>query len=236
MIDYKTIGGDRYGAQMGRRSDLDEDTVSKCKLHRVRLDSGGYDPGGAYWGFPDNLYYVEATDGDDKGKILYIRAASREAAKAQLPNASFFRSPADKPKFAVPEGHPHPTDHRVLRHVEFDGYRLMLWDTYNRDPGKFGRSRLGYVLWHRDGSVLFAAKDYSPGCMSCIDSDDSVRGLIGFLTLKPGDTDDDYFKDYTPEQLAWAKSEGECLSMWAEEDSRLGPGDRPLRFRKVRSR
>lgn len=25
-------------------------------LYRVRLDSGGYDKGGAYWGVPDNLY------------------------------------------------------------------------------------------------------------------------------------------------------------------------------------
>jgi hypothetical protein len=235
MIDYKTSGCDKYGAQMGRRSDLRLDTVSKCKLHRVRLDSGGYDQGGAYWGITGNaLYYVEATDGDDEGKILYVRGASRDDAKDQFPNATFFRCPGDKPKFAVPEGHPHPTDHRVLRHVEFDGYRLMLWDTFDRDDG--GRHALGYVMWDRDGNVLFDGKDYSVGCFTCIDSDEAVRGLIGFLTLRPGDTDDEYFEKYTRRQMEWAKAEAGYVSMWAEDDSRLEPGDKPLRFRKVRAR
>lgn len=96
MIDYKTSGCTKYGAQMGRRSDLRLDTVSKCKLHRVRLDSGGYDQGGAYWGITGGaLYYVEATDGEDEGKILYVRGASRDDAKAQFPTARWFRLQAD---------------------------------------------------------------------------------------------------------------------------------------------
>jgi len=47
----------RYGAQMGRSD------VGECPLPfegrvydcHVPLDSGAYDKGGAYWGFPNNL-------------------------------------------------------------------------------------------------------------------------------------------------------------------------------------
>jgi len=30
-----------------------------------------------------------------------------------------------------------------------------------------------------------------------------ITQLLGFLSLQPGDTDDEYFADYTPAQLAW---------------------------------
>ena len=50
--------------------------------------------------------------------------------------------------------------------------------------------------------------------MHSIDSDQAVAALMGFLTLKPGDTDREYFDAYTPEQLAWAQSyEPELLEM-----------------------
>jgi hypothetical protein len=34
--------------------------------------------------------------------------------------------------------------------------------------------------------------------------------------MRPGDTDRDYFADYTPEQLAWAEQHGEALSIERE--------------------
>lgn len=61
-------------------------------LRRVRLDSGGYDSGGAYWGHGAPLWHAEAEDGS--GESFY-RAASRSAAKAAVaedfPGARFFR-------------------------------------------------------------------------------------------------------------------------------------------------
>jgi hypothetical protein len=65
--------------------------------------------------------------------------------------------------------------------------------------------------------VIFEGEDFSCSPMIAIDSDDSLRSLLGFLTLKPGDTDRDYFDDYTPEQLAFAENEAESLSIWALE-------------------
>lgn len=84
--DYQTRGCDRYGASMGRRSDLDRDAPGLLTIRKVPLDQDGYDPGGAYWGTPDNLYMVEGLDG-----ISYLRAANFEAAKREFPNARWAR-------------------------------------------------------------------------------------------------------------------------------------------------
>ncbi len=50
------------------------------KLQRVRLDSGGYDRGGAYWGAGEPLWVAF----DDEGGVKYLRAPSRKAAQQKL--------------------------------------------------------------------------------------------------------------------------------------------------------
>lgn len=64
-------------------------------LSKVRLDSGGYDASGAYWGSRMrgySLWRYETRNGDDSG---YRDARNRDQAKAQIrllyPNATFFR-------------------------------------------------------------------------------------------------------------------------------------------------
>jgi hypothetical protein len=62
-------------------------------LRRVRLDAGGYDEGGAYWGRGGPLYHAceYRTDGLD----YFFRARDRQHAKevvlARYPNARFYR-------------------------------------------------------------------------------------------------------------------------------------------------
>lgn len=76
----------KYGAPMGRRefhTDWDELEPRSIHLFAVRLDSGGYDCGGAYWGLRrrgERLYC--ATDGADYRK--FIDAESRAAAAVKL--------------------------------------------------------------------------------------------------------------------------------------------------------
>lgn len=53
-----------YGASMGRPGRAIPLENELCKLHRVPLDSGGYDPGGAYWGTPSDLWRLQCADGD----------------------------------------------------------------------------------------------------------------------------------------------------------------------------
>ncbi len=90
----------RYGAPMGRAATSDRDLRQiapepvKLTLQRVRLDSGGYDAGGAYWGSGEPLYRASDDMGLDEIE-LFFRAPDRETAKrlvlAKLPNARFYR-------------------------------------------------------------------------------------------------------------------------------------------------
>ena len=89
--DRGWCGDPKRGAAMGRDSDGTPD-ASKLHLRRVRINSGGYDSGGAYWGIGAPLF--EAWD--DEGNFRYFtRAADRVAAKSKLhaehASARFFR-------------------------------------------------------------------------------------------------------------------------------------------------
>lgn len=113
--------GDRArGASLGRASCLqvDPDSAPKIHLAEIRLDSGGYDPGGAYWGFggwlweawtDDGAFYMTGRvySGTDERKEACerlraqgnewpgSRAIDRETAKQEIreviPNARFYR-------------------------------------------------------------------------------------------------------------------------------------------------
>ncbi len=103
----------------------------------------------------------------------------------------------------------------AIRHVRFDGYTLKMWDTNKRDDR--GQTRIRYEMRKPDGALLFEGADFSCSPMHADDSDESVRALLGFLTLRPGDTDDEYFENYTDEQRAFCDSDAEELSMWSME-------------------
>jgi hypothetical protein len=80
----------KYGAPLGA-SNIQGDNSEKLHLQCVRLDSGGYDPGGTYWGRGQSLYCAFGDDGTES----YYRAWSRDEAKEKVlserPNARFFR-------------------------------------------------------------------------------------------------------------------------------------------------
>lgn len=83
MLDYQTTGCSIYGASMGRKSDLPNDYEGKVTLRAVPLDQGGYDPGGAYWGTPSNLYLLS----DAKGRTHYLRADDFDSARRKVARA-----------------------------------------------------------------------------------------------------------------------------------------------------
>lgn len=86
----KTKGYSIYGASMGRRptSPTLAENRTKCRLFQVRLDRGGYDPGGAYWGTGQTLYCLTDNDGEAIG---YIRADDRDHAKLKLSREHEFK-------------------------------------------------------------------------------------------------------------------------------------------------
>ena len=90
--------GDRTrGAGLGRPTQGgDAQSPWRFSLQRVRLDHGGYDDGGAYWGAGAPLYRYAPTEArNGECPEGFLRAAVRAAAKAQIlaryPAARFYR-------------------------------------------------------------------------------------------------------------------------------------------------
>ena len=80
----------RYGASMGRsESYFSIIPAGRLRIYRVPIDSGGYDPGGAYWGHGAPLYCIES---EGIGHIFqtetsfahYYRAADRADAYCKM--------------------------------------------------------------------------------------------------------------------------------------------------------
>lgn len=83
----------RYGAPMGRYTGPDFLDVDAGKIHlrRIRINSGGYDAGGAYWGLGAPLWYAEDQDGNSRFFRARDRAAAKELILSNFPGATFFR-------------------------------------------------------------------------------------------------------------------------------------------------
>lgn len=79
-------------------------------------------------------------------------------------------------------------------------------------PRRDGKEAVAYILSHR-GKIIFKGDDFGCSSLHAVDSDDTVKALMGFLTLRPGDTDSEYFDDYTTEQLEYCSRWAESLSM-----------------------
>ena len=103
-----------------------------------------------------------------------------------------------------------------------DRLRLVRFRPYNQGPtfsleltDLLLGDRIGYTLrQHEHGktAVIFSGKDFRPSPLHAWDADATVAGLMTFLTLRPGDTDADYFATYTPAQLAFRDEHAEALS------------------------
>lgn len=103
----------------------------------------------------------------------------------------------------------------LLRHIRIGGvFELKMWATARIDNR--GQTIIAYDF-RRTGSEepIFAAEDFAGSPMHGDDSNEVVEALLGFLTLRPGDTDQDYFEEYTKEQMDFALSQM-CETMQLE--------------------
>lgn len=110
-----------------------------------------------------------------------------------------------------------------MRTVRFQPYRKGMGPTFTLqmfDCGpnwnQPGRQNVGYKLTMRENdrtTTLFEGSDFSPSPFDSIDGDDTVKALMGFLTLRPGDTDAEYFENYTNTQLDFCNQHAEALAM-----------------------
>ena len=104
----------------------------------------------------------------------------------------------------------------LLRDVAVGDYRLRTWDTQKSDH--LGKWIVGYEFVGPAGVVLFKGQDFSCSPLHAIDSEECLRGILSFLTLRRGDTDADYFDTYTAEQLAFAEGDAAELALFADRE------------------
>lgn len=119
------------GAPMGRAADnyLETEQPRFVRLFRVRLDRGGYDDGGAYWGHGGQLWCAI----DDDGNRQFVRAGSRARAALELevPNTALKRGLGE----------------------QWYSYALAVLD--GRAPMPSGKSRGDVVDWlQRSGAAM----------------------------------------------------------------------------------
>jgi hypothetical protein len=93
-------------------------------------------------------------------------------------------------------------------------FTLKLWQTSRTDWR--GQPYLAYKFYCQ-GKLVFKGQDFAGSPLHAIDSKVTVGALLGFLSLRPGDTDKEYFDTYSPAQLAFAYQHGEELSMLASD-------------------
>ena len=89
-----------------------------------------------------------------------------------------------------------------------------------------GKTAVGYTLkQHQAGktTTIFDGSDIGLSPMDAVDSDGAVETVMGFLTLRRGDTDSDYFDNYTSKQLEFSETHAESLG--CEVSSRFGQDD-----------
>lgn len=107
-------------------------------------------------------------------------------------------------------------------------FTLTLWDDCRTDP--MGKLMVRYRLNMRTGdrasgtdksTTLFEGADFACSPMNAIDSDRAVEDLMGFLTVRPGDVEEEYFEDYSPAQVDYCGQHCEALAM--EVMDRFGP-------------
>jgi hypothetical protein len=92
----------------------------------------------------------------------------------------------------------------MIKRWNKNGFTLKLWDTYKRDS--YGKNILQYEF--KDGKkVIFSGNDFACSPMHSIDSLNTIYSLLGFFTVDKHDTDEDFFKHYTKEQIEWRDSE-----------------------------
>ena len=62
-----------------------------------------------------------------------------------------------------------------------------------------------------DGRLIFEGDDIGAPPDQSPDGDETVRGVLGFLALRPGGVEPDYFAGYTSSQVAWRDQHAEDL-------------------------
>ncbi len=78
-----------------------------------------------------------------------------------------------------------------------------------------GRVKLEIEVKH-GRKVIFPRGQLYCALHGSSNSDEAKELVMSTVAMRPGDTDEEYFADYTPEQLAWASEHGEEIRSEAQ--------------------
>lgn len=119
----------------------------------------------------------------------------------------------------------------LMRTWSKDGFLVELFETGFTDYERYGHTYVAYRFYDVDyafetgnADPIFAGTDYGIPSGQTIDGDHAVRGILGFLSIRPGDTDAEFFDGYTERQLAWVDARAEELNLWGLDDTDLVTG------------
>ena len=94
---------------------------------------------------------------------------------------------------------------------------LELFETNKPSNRTAMRNYLGYELWQvdspREYNLLFAGEGFLPSPLHADDSKQTIEAIMNFLCLREGDTDSEYFLDYTREQMEFSQQFAEALHL-----------------------
>ena len=93
-------------------------------------------------------------------------------------------------------------ENELISTLEIGNIKVYLGDYANTRNNRLNYS---YLLKWND-KPIFCTDDYSPSPLHEVNSVDAIVGLLGFLCVQDGDVEEDYFKSYTKEQIAFRDS------------------------------
>lgn len=94
-------------------------------------------------------------------------------------------------------------------------FTLRVFELGGRDSS-IHHTNVGYKLTMTEGNkstVIFEGDDVGIPNHTAIDSDDAVNHIMGWLTLREGDTDSEFFENDTEIQKEYRNNHAESLSM-----------------------
>lgn len=126
------------------------------------------------------------------------------------------------------------TEDNILRKVRLAPYldqtRAFILTTFDQNrTDSLGKNIIGYTF-EKEGETdpIFEETELCCSPMHAIDSDEALRSCLTFICLRPGDTDPDYFENYTDRQRAFCDDDAEMLSTYSLEGSTETPYDEDL--------
>jgi hypothetical protein len=109
---------------------------------------------------------------------------------------------------------------RVWTDPDGNGFKVEMFDSPERD--RHGKWKVPYRFGHNGEAIFDGTLGASP--MHATDGPETLAAILTFCSLQPGDTDPDYFDDYSERQLAWCRQWGETLSLYVEGLERIPDG------------